>query len=66
MLTLKKEPSLISSELLLSLAAAPFLLSVVTIKTLTQRLQEIGQASEEIFRGDRLPVLNFPESGSDR
>jgi hypothetical protein len=46
-----------------------FCLSVVTLPVLVGLwgaqhgallLQEVGQLSEEIFRGDRLPVLNVP------
>ncbi len=34
---------------------------MLAFRSLTQSLIELGQASEEIFRGDRLPILNFPE-----
>jgi hypothetical protein len=54
--------SLTPANLWLSLATAPFLLSLVAFKSLSQSLIEIGEASEEIFRGDRLPMLNFPDS----
>ncbi|RUR77103.1 hypothetical protein PCC6912_40620 [Chlorogloeopsis fritschii PCC 6912] len=30
-------------------------------KATAQTLQAIGEATEEIFRGDRLPILDFPE-----
>lgn len=56
--------SLISEEIFLSLATIPVLMGVVGTKALMEMMAEIGQASEEIFRGDRLPVLNFPKSHS--
>ncbi len=43
----------------LSLATVPLLLGLLVASTLRDSLREIGQASEEIFRGDRLPILNF-------
>lgn len=51
---------LLTPELLLSLAAGPFLVGLIVQKVLADTLQEVGLLSEEIFRGDRLPVLNFP------
>lgn len=46
----------------LSLATVPFLGSLLVTHWLTEELMAMGQTSEEIFRGDRLPILNFPES----
>ena len=49
-------------EMLLGLATLPLLVGLgITHKLLGSSI-ELGQASEEIFRGDRLPVLNFPET----
>ncbi|OKH26857.1 hypothetical protein NIES593_02135 [Hydrococcus rivularis NIES-593] len=48
-------------SLWLSLATTPFVLGMLAFRSLTQSLIELGQASEEVFRGDRLPILNFPE-----
>ncbi|MGP0129393.1 MAG: hypothetical protein ACTMUB_09085 [cyanobacterium endosymbiont of Rhopalodia musculus] len=48
----------------LSLATAPFLGSLLIVHQISQRLGELGEASEEVFRGDRLPILNFPDSSS--
>lgn len=47
---------------LLSLATAPVLLALVGGKALTKAVYELSVFSEEIFRGDRLPVLNFPST----
>ena len=48
----------------LSLATAPFLGSLLVVDQIAQRLEELGEASEEVFRGDRLPILNFPNNSS--
>lgn len=50
----------VSAEILVSLATGPFLLALLGGKVLGQLMQELGQQSEELFRGDRLPLLNFP------
>ncbi len=47
-------------ELLVSLAMGPLLLALLGSKALGQLMQEIGHQSEELFRGDRLPLLDFP------
>lgn len=54
-----------SSHVLLSLATAPVLLGLLGIRAIAELVSGFGQASEEIFRGDRLPVLNFPTTDSD-
>jgi|GEM_PF-1228331 len=51
-----------SSEILLSLLAASSLMGMVVWDSVLQNTQELGRASEEVFRGDRLPLLNFPET----
>jgi hypothetical protein len=50
----------ISPELLLQLSTGPMLLAILGGKAVAETLQTIGQASEEVFRGDRLPLLDFP------
>lgn len=50
----------IPSEILLQLGAGGMLAALVGGKAVAETLQAIGEASEEIFRGDRLPVLKFP------
>lgn len=50
----------ITPELWLCLATVPFMLGVLGGKAIAESLQAIGQASEEVLRGDRLPVLHFP------
>ena len=55
----------ISSDIVLSLATGPVLLGLLGNKAINELLSEIGLYSEEIFRGDRLPMLNFPQSPSE-
>lgn len=50
----------VSPALLVSLAATPWLIAIVTANTASSWLEQLGLASEEIFRGDRLPVLHLP------
>lgn len=52
----------IPSDILLSAVTAPLLIGLVAGKAITEFLTQAGAESEEIFRGDRLPVLNFPHS----
>ncbi len=51
-------------DLLISLATVPLVVGLVGTKALTQIAQELGQLSEEVFRGDRLPLLKFPSQPS--
>jgi hypothetical protein len=44
----------------LSVATSPFIVSILTLYLLTELMTELGKASEEIFRSERLPILNFP------
>ncbi|MFB2896227.1 hypothetical protein ACE1CI_25230 [Aerosakkonemataceae cyanobacterium BLCC-F50] len=52
-------------EIIVSLATAPLLLGVLCGKASLKFLQALGEASEEVFRGDRLPVLQFPKVESE-
>jgi len=45
----------------LSLATSPFILALLTLYFITELMTEFGQASEEIFRPNRLPNLNFSQ-----
>ena len=53
---------IVSPSLLVSLAATPWLIAIVTVNAASGWLEQLGLASEEIFRGDRLPVLHLPVS----
>lgn len=50
----------IATSILVSLATTPWLLTIVAIRATEKLLERTGVASEEIFRGDRLPVIHFP------
>ncbi|MEG4817448.1 hypothetical protein [Microcoleus sp. K5-D4] len=52
----------VSSDILLSLVALPMLGGLVVAKAAAEFVASIGVESEEVFRGSRLPVLNFPQS----
>ncbi len=47
-------------DIALSLATAPVLIALVGATAIAQTLQDLGTLSEELFRGDRLPRLDFP------
>jgi hypothetical protein len=51
----------ILNQLSLSLLTTPWLVSIMTLDAIVQGLKEIGEASEEVFRGTRLPVLHSLE-----
>lgn len=53
----------ISSESLIAWLTLPALIGLVGGKALADGLESLGQASEEVFRGDRLPLLHFPVAG---
>jgi hypothetical protein len=48
-------------KLLVSIATVPTLTAIVGLRALLQQVQALANNSEEIFRGDRLPLLPFPE-----
>ncbi|MBE9028317.1 hypothetical protein IQ266_00920 [filamentous cyanobacterium LEGE 11480] len=47
-------------NLLVGLATPPMILAVIGSHTVTQSISAISQLSEDLLRGDRLPVLHFP------
>ncbi len=49
----------------LSLAVSPFFLTYLGIRSIHEWSIEVGKASEELFRGDRLPVLRIPETAGE-
>ncbi|WP_036480537.1 hypothetical protein [Myxosarcina sp. GI1] len=57
--------SCIFSFLGLSLATSPFIFSLLIVKILADALNDLGKTSEELFRSERLPILNFPEMNRD-
>lgn len=53
---------MLPSNWLLSLASAPLVVGLVGSRMITNMILELSESSEEILRGDRLPVLHFPET----
>ena len=51
----------IKSEIFLGMATGSLLFGLVVGNSLSQALQELSQATEEVFRGDRLPIIPFPD-----
>ncbi len=57
----------VSSEgvsILLSLSTLPVVVGLLALKNVSQFWQQVGRDSEEIFRGDRLPLLTEPPQTS--
>jgi hypothetical protein len=54
-----------SSEIWISLATPSVLVALIAGKALAEMMKNLGQASEEIFRGDRLPTLHVPVAPAD-
>ena len=50
----------------LSLGAIPVLLVTIATEAVSKSLIEIGQAAEEVFRGDLLPILHVPEQKKEQ
>lgn len=53
-------PTYLMSFLGLSIATSPFIFSILFLYLLAEFMTELGKTSEEIFRSERLPILNFP------
>ena len=45
----------------LSLATSPFIVTLLAVYLITEFMNELGRTSEEIFRAERLPILNFSD-----
>jgi hypothetical protein len=48
-------------QVCLSFITFPILVGLGLSRPLTEGIIELGRLSEEVFRGDRLPILPFPE-----
>ncbi len=55
----------IPQSILLQMGTTSLIVLVLAQKTATETLNAIGQASEELFRGDRLPILDFPNQNRE-
>lgn len=54
--------SLIPQSILLQVGTVSVFMLVLAQKSATDALTALGQASEELLRGERLPLLEFPNS----
>jgi hypothetical protein len=61
----KLPTGVLPTKVLLSLTTAPLLLFLVGSRALATLIQEMGQTSEEVFRGERLPLLKISASSLD-
>jgi hypothetical protein len=52
--------SLLPQSILLQFGTISVFTLVLAQKTTTDALTALGQASEELLRGERLPILEFP------
>lgn len=49
--------------MIVSMMTGPFLLGLVGVRAIAAGLTQLGLASEEVFRGERLPILHtVPDS----
>jgi hypothetical protein len=53
--------SILNPNCWLSLTTIPFIVTLSLIESTGKSLIEMGTASEEIFRGIRLPIIHFHE-----
>jgi hypothetical protein len=54
-----------ASNILLGLATAPLLVALVGGRAVARFMMDLSRASEEVFRGDRLPILDPPPGQSE-
>lgn len=52
-------------ETMLAASTLPLIVGLLVTKSISDAFIGLGQASEELFRGDRLPVLNLHTVGPD-
>jgi len=55
----------IPQSVILQAGTVSVLTLVLAEKATREALIAVGQASEELFRGERLPILDFPASNSE-
>ncbi|MBE9192461.1 hypothetical protein IQ230_19335 [Gloeocapsopsis crepidinum LEGE 06123] len=51
----------LSPQVLLQIGTGPVLLAMLGLRAYSELIESVGQSAEEILRGDRLPLLPFPE-----
>ncbi|MGC1310464.1 MAG: hypothetical protein WA885_24805 [Phormidesmis sp.] len=55
-------PLPLATDLALGLGTVPLLLLLASSRLVAEGLTQLGQQSEEVFRGDRLPTLPLMDS----
>jgi hypothetical protein len=58
--------AVVPPSVLVSITATPWLATIVGIQAVSGFLEQLGIASEEMFRGDRLPILHFSDAHTER
>lgn len=53
-------------SVVISLMTGPLLIAVIGVRALSDALTQVGIASEELFRGERLPTLPNIDGGPDQ
>jgi hypothetical protein len=53
------------TSLVMAVTTIPVVGLILATRGLARATLEVGQLSEEIFRGDRLPILTFPLEPND-
>ncbi len=53
-------------EAALGVGAGTLLLGLAAGRSLVKALQDVGSLSEELFRGDRLPILHLPSPNPEQ
>jgi hypothetical protein len=53
--------ALFLNQISLSFLTTPFVAGLMVFDSLCQGFQDLGELSQEMFRGDRLPVLHLTE-----
>ncbi len=62
-MTIPQSPSTVPPQVLIALATVPFLGTLLVSNSIINLMGELGQLSEELFRGDRLPLLPLKANG---
>jgi len=58
-------PSDSMTSLVIAVTAIPVVALILVTRGVARATLEVGELSEELFRGDRLPILTFPLEPND-
>jgi hypothetical protein len=53
------------SSLMIAVTTIPVIALILATRGVARATLEVGELSEELFRGDRLPILTFPLEPKD-